>query len=68
MLTVRGEMQHIARLRNSFVAFDKEPGAAGDDNRHLFMWVRVHGCHKERCEAKPANHYLIAHDHLSLDA
>ena len=45
-----------------------EPHRAALDDRDLLVWMRVHLGDHARRDAQPADHQLIAPNHLTLDA
>lgn len=62
------KVQHVARQRDALRPFDEESHAAADDDRHLFVWMRVFRRDEQRRKTKAANHHLFADDHLPFDA
>ena len=68
MKTVRWKVQDVSRRSNPFFAFDKEPHAAADDERHLLVHVGVFRRDQERHESEANDHNSFADDHLPFDA
>src|SRR5436853_7228814 len=64
----RRKMQHIAGLYDFLFIADREQGAPFLNQGHLFVWVIVRGRDQVRREAEAANHYVLADDHLALNA
>jgi hypothetical protein len=50
------------------LALDEEPHLPTLDDRHLFVGMVVLRCYEKRLETKAADHHLMAHHHLALDA
>ena len=68
MKTVRGKVQDVSRRSNPFFAFNEEPHAAADDERHLLVHVGVFRRDQERHESEANDHNSFADDHLPFDA
>ncbi len=64
----RREMEHVTGLSNALLVADSEEGPATFDQGHLFVGMIVGRRDDVRRQPQPADHDVLADNHLPLDA